>query len=236
MKFPKILKRNPSQAPRKSSEAKPTRTPDAAEQTNESGDGFDPSGEEKASEWDTMTPNDKIMATAISAWWGASLGGAALLAVTALPGLAAAGIGLAGGVAIGHLATRLSKTNQSRSEAAAAKAQRAKEPSSWSNMKMKDKAVAMGLSGWLGASVVGIGLGFFGVLGPVTALAVGAGVGIAAGRGALGLSKDSDPSYSSSSSDDSSGIALTTDGKLGFSMGGGVVLGTDGKIGFGYEL
>lgn len=208
----------------------------AADQTVGSGDGYDPASEEKASEWEAMNLNGKITATAVPAWLGLVLGGTALIATTALTPLVAAGIGAAAGIAVAQAATRLNKTDKTKSEVAASKEKRAEEPSSWKTSKTSDKVIAMGVSGWLGASVIGIGLGMAGVLGPVTALAVGAGAGMAIGRGVLGLAKDSDPSSAGSDSDNSSRIGLTTDGELGFSLGGGMVMGTDGKIGFGYEL
>lgn len=227
-------------APKKAQQTQAKKAQDKPEQAAEAGDTFVPGGDKKASNWSTFTPLKKIGVTAIAGWWGALLGGGAIIGATAVASpVVALGLGAAAGVAIAQGATRLTKSNKTRTEVKEAKAKRAQEPSSWKTSSLGQKAQALGMSGWFGGAFVGIGLMALGGVAPPLALAVGAGTGMAAAAGAMAISKDSDGSgvsYSSSSDDDSSPIGLTTDGKLGFNMGGGMIMGTDGKVGFGFEL
>jgi hypothetical protein len=224
-----------------SSTAKAPRNPLQSEAQQETSktpeETFESSGDQKASAWESFTPIGKVGFAAISGWWGLVLGGSALLASTALAPVVAGGIGLTTGVAVGQAITRISKSDKTKAEVQSDKEKRALEPSSWKTAGIAEKAMALGVSGWLGLSVVGGILAMSGALPPVAALAVGTGVGAAVGAGTLVFSKDSDRSASSDRDDDrSSGLALTSDGKLGFNLGGGVVLGSDGKVGFGFEL
>jgi hypothetical protein len=242
MNFPNISRNNSTgqldaskrvqESPKKAAEIPPKPAVEAS-------DAFVSSDDEKASNWSTFHPVKKIGVTAIAGWWGAILGGAAIVAATSAAPVVALGLGVAAGVGIAQGATRLTKSDQTKAQVKEAKAKRAEEPSSWKTSSLGDKAKALGMSAWLGASIVGIGLAVLGGVAPVLALAVGAGTGMAAATGAMAISKDSDgsgASYSSSSDDSSSLLGMTADGKLGFHMGGGMVVGTDGKVGFGFEL
>lgn len=198
-------------------------------------DGYVP-GDEKVSNWATFRPLEKVVATGIAGWLGGMIGGFALAGATALAPLAALGIGAAAGIGIMQGVSRLTKSNVTKSEQEATNQKKAQEKNAWQASTVGDKVGAMGAGGFLGAFGIGAGLIIMGGMAAPIALAAGAGIGAAGAVGAMLISKESDDMGSSRSSRDSSLLGMTSDGKLGLSLGGGVVRGPDGKVGFGYEL
>ena len=234
---PKAIAGKPNSSTRL--QALPKEDVETSRTPTEPNDSFVSGDNKRASNWSTFTPLKKAVLSTVSGWWGAVLGGAAIVGATAASPVVAMGLGAAAGVALAQGATRLTKSEKTRAQVKEAKAKRAEEPSSWKTASLGEKAQALGMAGGLGAAFVGVGLIVAGGVAPALALAVGAGTGMAAAAGALAISKDSDgteASYSSSGSDSSSPIGVTADGKVGFHMGGGMVVGTDGKVGFGFEL
>ena len=198
-------------------------------------DNFVSRGDKQANGWSEMTPIDKVAFTAVSGFVGLVIGGTALLATTALAPIVAGALGVAAGVALGQASTRLSESELTNTQVKERMEKRALEPSSWETSSLAEKAVTLGVSGWIGLSTGGFALGMSGVVPPVAALAIGAGAGAAVGVASLVYSKDSDPSPEPSQNGNSSGLGMTTDGELGFSLGGGVVI-ANGEFKFGYEI